>query len=213
MKNYYELLEVDKNASPEIIEKAYKILVKKYHPDLQQNVTDKKFAEEQIKLINEAYDTLSDKNKKENYDANLQNNYISQEQYNILINENIKLKKQLNVLEEKLNINYTNLNNETHNNYNSSYTTYKNNSTNNNNIYNENYYPNDNTPNAKDYFLYNLKQLSIRLFKLILALLLIGLAIFILFKLPFFNNLIQGKNFLFFIALIIGFIYFYKNSG
>ena len=213
MKNYYELLEVDKNASPEIIEKAYKTLVKKYHPDLQQNVTDKKFAEEQIKLINEAYDTLSDKNKKENYDANLQNNYISQEQYNILINENIKLKKQLNVLEEKLNINYTNLNNETHNNYNSSYTTYKNNSTNNNNIYNENYYPNDNTPNAKDYFLYNLKQLSIRLFKLILALLLIGLAIFILFKLPFFNNLIQGKNFLFFIALIIGFIYFYKNSG
>lgn len=213
MKNYYELLEVDKNASPEIIEKAYKILVKKYHPDLQQNVTDKKFAEEQIKLINEAYDTLSDKNKKGNYDANLQNNYISQEQYNILINENIKLKKQLNVLEEKLNINYTNLNNETHNNYNSSYTTYKNNSTNNNNIYNENYYPNDNTPNAKDYFLYNLKQLSIRLFKLILALLLMGLAIFILFKLPFFNNLIQGKNFLFFIALIIGFIYFYKNSG
>ena len=213
MKNYYELLEVDKNASPEIIEKAYKILVKKYHPDLQQNVTDKKFAEEQIKLINEAYDTLSDKNKKENYETNLKNNYISQEQYNILINENIKLKKQLNVLEEKLNINYTNLNNETHNNYNSSYTTYKNNSTNNNNIYNENYYPNDNTPNAKDYFLYNLKQLSIRLFKLILALLLIGLAIFILFKLPFFNNLIQGKNFLFFIALIIGFIYFYKNSG
>lgn len=72
---------------------------------------------------------------------------------------------------------------------------------------------NGNTPNAKDYFLYNLKQLSIRLFKLILALLLTGIIIFLLFKLPFFNNLIQGKNFLFFIALIIGFIYFYKNSG
>ena len=137
MKNYYELLEVDKNASPEIIEKAYKILVKKYHPDLQQNVTDKKFAEEQIKLINEAYDTLSDKNKKANYDINLQNNYISQEQYNILINENIKLKKQLNILEEKLNFNYTNLNNQTYNNYNTTYTSYKN-----NNINNENYYQN-----------------------------------------------------------------------
>ena len=33
--NYYKILEVDKNASPEVIEKAYKTLVKKYHPDLQ----------------------------------------------------------------------------------------------------------------------------------------------------------------------------------
>ena len=31
----YEILEVSENASPEVIEKAYKILVKKYHPDLQ----------------------------------------------------------------------------------------------------------------------------------------------------------------------------------
>ena len=36
-KNYYDILEVNKNASPEIIEKAYKTLVKKYHPDLQKN--------------------------------------------------------------------------------------------------------------------------------------------------------------------------------
>ena len=35
MKNYYEILEVSQNASPEVIEKAYKALVKKYHPDLQ----------------------------------------------------------------------------------------------------------------------------------------------------------------------------------
>ena len=35
MKNYYEILEVDKNASEEVIEKAYKTLAKKYHPDLQ----------------------------------------------------------------------------------------------------------------------------------------------------------------------------------
>ena len=37
MKNYYEILEVDKNASEEVIEKAYKTLAKKYHPDLQNN--------------------------------------------------------------------------------------------------------------------------------------------------------------------------------
>ena len=36
-ENYYDILEVSKNASPEIIEKAYKTLVKKYHPDLQKN--------------------------------------------------------------------------------------------------------------------------------------------------------------------------------
>ena len=35
--NYYDILEINKNASSEIIEKAYKTLVKKYHPDLQQN--------------------------------------------------------------------------------------------------------------------------------------------------------------------------------
>ena len=35
MKNYYEILEVDRKASPEVIDKAYKTLAKKYHPDLQ----------------------------------------------------------------------------------------------------------------------------------------------------------------------------------
>ena len=40
-KNYYEILEVDKNASDEIIEKAYKTLVKMYHPDLQNGMLKK----------------------------------------------------------------------------------------------------------------------------------------------------------------------------
>ena len=72
-KNYYQILEVDKNASPEVIEKAYKTLVKKYHPDLQQD-SDKSTSEETIKKINEAYEVLSDKSKRENYDIKL-NNY------------------------------------------------------------------------------------------------------------------------------------------
>ena len=65
MKNYYDILEVARNASPEVIEKAYKALVKKYHPDLQPD-EKKQMAENKIKLINEAYDVLSDKIKKEN---------------------------------------------------------------------------------------------------------------------------------------------------
>jgi len=47
-KNYYDILEVNKNASPEIIEKAYKTLVKKYHPDLQDNNLKAEY-EEKIK--------------------------------------------------------------------------------------------------------------------------------------------------------------------
>lgn len=70
MKNYYEILEVDVNASSEVIEKAYKTLIKKYHPDLQPE-DKKQEAEIKVKLINEAYDTLSDKDKKENYDNKL----------------------------------------------------------------------------------------------------------------------------------------------
>ena len=36
-KNYYEILEINKNATKEIMDKAYKTLIKKYHPDLQEN--------------------------------------------------------------------------------------------------------------------------------------------------------------------------------
>lgn len=72
MKDYYEILEVSKNASKEIIEKAYKVLAKRYHPDLQQE-SNKLVAEEKMKLINEAYEILSDDNKRRNYNIELEN--------------------------------------------------------------------------------------------------------------------------------------------
>ena len=62
MINYYEVLEVSEKASDEIIEKAYKVLAKKNHPDLQSG-DNKKTAEEKMKLINEAYDILSNHEK------------------------------------------------------------------------------------------------------------------------------------------------------
>ena len=71
MNNYYEILEVSKNASKEIIEKAYKVLAKKYHPDLQQGEEIKK-AEEKMKQINEAYEILSDDEKRKQYDIKLE---------------------------------------------------------------------------------------------------------------------------------------------
>ena len=71
MKNYYEILEVNKKASKEVIEKAYKVLVKKYHPDLYTG-NSKKYAENKIKEINEAYSVLTDEFMKEQYDAELE---------------------------------------------------------------------------------------------------------------------------------------------
>lgn len=86
-QNYYDILQINRNASPEIIEKAYKTLAKKYHPDLQPEENKKK-AEDILKKINEAYEVLSDTSKKEAYDAELdaqiqyENEANSQQQYN-----------------------------------------------------------------------------------------------------------------------------------
>lgn len=74
MKNYYEILEVSKNASPEVIEKAYKALAKKYHPDVQ--TPDKiKWAEDKFKEIGEAYEILSNDEKRSSYDLKLENEF------------------------------------------------------------------------------------------------------------------------------------------
>lgn len=69
-KNYYEILEVDVKASKEIIEKAFKVLAKRYHPDTQSD--DKKaWAEEKFKELNEAYEVLSNDESRKNYDIEL----------------------------------------------------------------------------------------------------------------------------------------------
>jgi len=65
MIDYYEVLGVEKNASAEDIKKAYKNLALKYHPD--RNGGDKD-AEDKFKEINEAYQTLSNQDKRNRYD-------------------------------------------------------------------------------------------------------------------------------------------------
>lgn len=78
-KNYYKILQIDKNASPEIVEKAYKTLVKMYHPDLQDNKM-KQECEKKIKLLNEAYETISDEQKRKQYDFEIEQKKIEQQE-------------------------------------------------------------------------------------------------------------------------------------
>tara|TARA_Y100000590_G_scaffold465385_2_gene637592 strand:- start:145 stop:1404 length:1260 start_codon:yes stop_codon:yes gene_type:complete len=65
-KNYYELLELNKNATSEEIKKSYKKLALKYHPD--RNSDNKEENEKKFKDITEAYNVLSDEQKKKDYD-------------------------------------------------------------------------------------------------------------------------------------------------
>ena len=65
-RDYYEVLGVGKNATDDELKKAFRKLAKKYHPDA--NPDNKEEAERQFKEVNEAYEILSDKQKRQMYD-------------------------------------------------------------------------------------------------------------------------------------------------
>ena len=95
MKKYYEILEVNPKASIEIIEKAYKVLARKYHPDLYEG-EKKIYAEKKMRDINEAYKILSDDFLREQYDSELERENLDGNEYKKTNNYNItkKIKRQ-----------------------------------------------------------------------------------------------------------------------
>ena len=84
MKNYYEILEVNNKASREVIERAYRVLIKKYHPDIFDG-EERIYAEKKVRDLNEAYKILSD-------DFHIQQNY--QQSYHHQDKQQIQYKYQ-----------------------------------------------------------------------------------------------------------------------
>ena len=68
MPDLYRILEVHRKASYEVIEKAYKVLSLKYHPD-RHPPEKREWAEAKMSHINNAYDTLSDPLRRSTYDT------------------------------------------------------------------------------------------------------------------------------------------------
>lgn len=192
MKNYYEELEVSKNASNEVISRAYKVLAKKYHPDTTNE--NKQLAEERFKKISEAYEVLSNDQKRAEYDKTLQPE-ISADKYNKILEDNRQLAKELANLKSQLNSiknNRTSSGNSSQQNFSPPSNTSHNYNTNSN--YNQyNYKPNYYQQRTQSYnthysFLdrlkFKLKELGKKIFAILLTILIISIAIGILYIIP-----------------------------
>lgn len=177
-KNYYEILEVDKHASQDIIKKAYNTLAKKYHPDLQPEEQKEK-AQKQLQLINEAYEVLSKPEKREGYNKTLQKSTISQETYNSIFEENKKLKNIIYELENEIYNNNIDLNN----------------SNSDNNYYNEED-SQINNYNSYNYSKSKIKYFLKNLLKNLIAILGTIFVLYILWHIPFIKKIIE-ENYVF----------------
>ena len=71
-KDYYKILKINNNATPEEIKKAYRKLAPKYHPDKTHGSDEaKKNSEKMFRDVTEAYQVLSDPKKKQMYDSGI----------------------------------------------------------------------------------------------------------------------------------------------
>lgn len=84
IRTHYDNLKVSRNAPDEVIRVAYRVLSKKFHPDLNPNNAE---AERLIRIINDSYEVLIDPDKKEEYDE-----WIAKKE-SICIDDNLQSKK------------------------------------------------------------------------------------------------------------------------
>jgi len=91
-RGYYAILGVSEDANFQEIKKSYRKLAKKYHPDRNKSAN----AEETIKKINEAFETLSDRRKRKQYDLESSNIFDLEESNNGEKEENLSDQKQKN---------------------------------------------------------------------------------------------------------------------
>ncbi len=89
MKNYYDTLGIKKDASKEEIKKVFRKLARKYHPDVNQGNKD---SEEKFKEINEAYNVLNNESLRKKYDLQLDD--VKKDSYNSEKNDKTREKKQ-----------------------------------------------------------------------------------------------------------------------
>jgi len=72
IKNFYQILQIDPSAEPEVITAAFRGLAKRYHPDVNRSVD----ATQRMRELNEAYEKLSNPAKRAQYDLELQQSRI-----------------------------------------------------------------------------------------------------------------------------------------
>jgi curved DNA-binding protein CbpA len=91
-RGYYAIIGVSEDANFQEIKKSYRKLAKKYHPDRNKSAN----AEETIKKINEAFETLSDRRRRKQYDLESSNIFDLEESNNEEKEENLSDQKQKN---------------------------------------------------------------------------------------------------------------------
>lgn len=189
MKNYYKILEVNENASQEIINKIFKIHIKKNHPDLFDG-EEKLLMEEKVKEINEAYEILSDEEKRKKYDDELKQEQTDTNDNKtlILLEENKYLKELLQKKEQLINDFLSNTNTEI-NNYENDIENFFNNE----NDINDNYDENNNFSTEYENKNYTFKELLLNYLND--------------------NSIFIKKLFFSILLIIVGFIFIEKLTG
>lgn len=186
MKNYYEILEVDIHASSEMIERAFKLLAKRYHPDTQPQEKNQ-WAEEEFKKINEAYEVLSNKDTRKAYSEELE--FEKSNELNLLYNEKESLAEQVRNLQLELNLLK---NNKNMNDYNFNVNNINTNSYSFDNNYSQEYkknsYYEQPTPPYYESYYHPLKSKLKNLLAFVLTVLAFILLSFLIWKIPFTKN-------------------------